>query len=481
MPARIQEFADWVAALEVDAIPDRVLERARLQAMNTVAAGLAGSTAPAVARLREATSYWAAPGSVGVIGTDDEWEPAAAAYANAAASMAHDWDDYLYMGHTGHSAVWAARALTDDAERALVAQVAGNELAGRLGAALFLGPHNGQFWASIHCAGAAASAGVALGLDAEGLAHALAIALYQPPYGLMPGFMGPPTKLLTAAAPAAGGVQAALLAADGVTGALDVIEAPDGLLRHFAYAPRPGMLGALGDVWLTDTLAYKPRPGCAYVQAAVDAALQAAVEADDVARVTVDAGLLTVAMEREGARAGLTAVGVNFSVARSIAVALLAQQLTAAELAPAWLAEHAAAIEDLAARVRVRHDWALSLESARGVVDAGASMGALPPSAIPALVRRVRELGDLRGRAERTVAADAWRLIRRARAAGEGIGSLDTARLRLTFPCRVRLELRSGRRLEIDGREEGSSGAPVEEQRAVVAAKEALVGGQALA
>src|SRR5207247_2289248 len=102
-----------------------------------------------------------------------------------------------------HSSVWAAKAFAaGDEERRLVAQIAGNELAGRLGAALLLGPHNGQFWASIHCASGAAAAGVAMGLDADRLAHALAIALYQPPYGLLPGFMGPRTKLLTAAEPA---------------------------------------------------------------------------------------------------------------------------------------------------------------------------------------------------------------------------------------------------------------------------------------
>src|SRR3954469_1289046 len=112
-PTRIEQFATWVAGLSADDIPERVRERARLQAMNIVAAGLAGSTSPAVTQLREATSYWAAPGTVGVIGSDDEWEPAAAAYANAAASMAHDWDDYVYMGHTGHSAVWTARAIAD--------------------------------------------------------------------------------------------------------------------------------------------------------------------------------------------------------------------------------------------------------------------------------------------------------------------------------------------------------------------------------
>ena len=144
-------------------------------------------------------------------------------FASAAASIAHDWDDYLFMGHAGHSAVPVASAFApDDAERALVAQVAADEVAGRLGAALLLGPHNGQFWSSIHCASGAMAAGVALGLDGERLAHALAIALYQPPYGLWPGFMGPRTKLLTAAEPAVQGARAAQLSAEGLDGPLGV-------------------------------------------------------------------------------------------------------------------------------------------------------------------------------------------------------------------------------------------------------------------
>src|SRR3954462_4723467 len=178
-PTRIQQFAEWVAGLSADAIPQQVTERARLQAMNTVAAGLAGSTSPAVQRLCEATSYWAAPGGVGVIGSDDEWEPAAAAYANAAASMAHDWDDYIYMGHTGHSAVWAARAVGDltgaSGDDILAAQIAANEIEGRLGAALFIGPHNGQFFPPVHGAAPAAAAARLRRLDSDETAHAIAI------------------------------------------------------------------------------------------------------------------------------------------------------------------------------------------------------------------------------------------------------------------------------------------------------------------
>src|SRR3954453_22656616 len=192
------------------------------------------------------------------------------------------------MGHTGHSAVWASQAEDATGDDALRAQIAANEVSGRLGAALFLGPHNGQFWSTIHCPGAALAAGMLRGLDAEHLANAMAISLYQPPYGLWPGFMGPDTKLLTAAEPVAQGIRAAALAAEGFTGPLDVLESPRGLLAHLAFAPRPSMLGALGQVWLTDTLVFKPYPGCAYLQAAVEAVLRLELDPGSVRAIEVD-------------------------------------------------------------------------------------------------------------------------------------------------------------------------------------------------
>jgi len=144
-----EQIADWATALKIGDLPESVCERARLQAMS-IAAGRAageGTAAPFAAV--------APDGPVGEI------------YRSAAASIAHDWDDYLFMGHTGHSAVPAAAAFADGEERVLVAQVAANEVAGRLGAALFLGPHNGQFWASIHCASAAVAAALGEGAAQE--------------------------------------------------------------------------------------------------------------------------------------------------------------------------------------------------------------------------------------------------------------------------------------------------------------------------
>jgi hypothetical protein len=453
-----EEMGAWAAGLSLAQVPERVRRRAGLQVESILAAGRAGE-APA--------RPFAAVAGEG---------PVADVYAGAAASMAHDWDDYLYMGHTGHSAVWTARAFApDDPDRALVAQIAGNEVGGRLGAALLLGPHNGQFWSSIHCAAGAVAAGVGLGLDGDRLAHALALALYQPPYGLWPGFMGPDSKLLTAAEPAAAGARAALLAADGVRGALDVVEDPRGLLAQLSFAPRPAMLGALGEVWLTDTLAFKPHPGCAYLQAAVDAALRAGVAARDVAGIDVEAGWLTVAMEELGARGGLTPVGVGFSAARSLAVALLAGRLTHQELDPAWLAAHREEIEALAARVRVRHDWELTLRTVRGAADAGASLHDVPARAWPRVLRRARESGvagagglDLRGLVAQPRVRRELRRVLTRRPHRPGIAGIDTGALRMTFPCRLRIRRRAGGGLTVDGDEPGASGRPLDEQRSVV-------------
>ncbi len=462
-----EQIADWASRLAADDLPASVRERAELQSASIRAGAEAGreAAAPFVA---------AAPGG----------EPGEI-FESAAASIAHDWDDYLFMGHTGHSAVPAASAFCSDEERALVAQVAANEVAGRLGAALFLGPHNGQFWSSIHCAGAAVAAGIGLGLDARRLAHALAIALYQPPYGLWPGFMGPETKLLTAAEPAAQGARAALLAAEGVEGGLDVIESPRGLLVHFAFAPQPAMLGALGDVWLTDTLAFKPNPGCAYLQGALDAALCAGVDAADVSSIDVDAAYLTCEMERLGAGRGVTPVRVNFSVALSVAAALLAGRFTHEELRPAWLAAHEAELRDLAARVHVRHDWSLTAETFAGTVDAGARLGSISRSAWRRVGRRARELNmgvtpDLTELRELLADRDArramGRVLRRALRGRASMAAIDTEAMRLRFPARLRIRLRSGRLVEIEGRERGACGAAIAEQQQVVAEKCRLVG-----
>jgi hypothetical protein len=467
-----EEIGGWAAGLRPADLPESVRERAHLQAMCVAAGRTAGE---------EAAAPFAAVAPDGPVGE---------IYRSAAASIAHDWDDYLFMGHTGHSAVPAASAFASDPERELLAQVAANEVAGRLGAALFLGPHNGQFWASIHCASAAVAASVGLGLDPTRTAHALAIALYQPPYGMWPGFMGPQSKLLTAAEPAAVGARAALLAADGVSGALDVIEHPRGVLSSLSFAPRPAMFGALGRVWLTDTLAFKRLPGCAYLQSVGEAAIASGVEADEIASVEIEAGWLTCEMEELGRGTDLTPIRVNFSATLSVAIATLAGRLTPAELEPAWLAEHESEIHALAARVSLTHEPALTAKTLLGTLEAGAS----PDLGLRDLLRIRRRLGDVNmdeanpGPAVvRALAADRdlrrflGNSLRRRRGGSpgdSGIDGLDTAALRMTFPSRLRIRLRDGSTRVVEGTEPGSCGRPLAEQRAVVEERLAIAAEQ---
>jgi hypothetical protein len=52
-----------------------------------------------------------------------------------------------------------------------------------------------------------------------------------------------------------------------------------------------------------------------------------------------------------------------------------------------------------------------------------------------------------------------------------GIGRLETERLEMRFPCRLRIVPRSGGVIEVDGAETGASARPLEEQRAVIREK----------
>jgi hypothetical protein len=195
-------------------------------------------------------------------------------------------------------------------------------------------------------------------------------------------------------------------------------------------------------------------------------------------------------MEELAAGPDLTPVRVNFSVALSAAVALTAGRLTHEELSGAWLAEHEHDLRQLAAKVRLHHDWDLTFETLKGSADAlplAAATKDVPAGRWLSLPRRMRETGmdelslgfsdlrELAARPEVRQALLAGVRGRRSGGAATGLAALDTAKLRMTFPSRVRVKTRDGRTLEAEGREPGSAGRPLEEQEAVIRAKESLL------
>jgi 2-methylcitrate dehydratase PrpD len=181
-------LAGWAAAYEPDAA-DRSLARRAL--IDTVAVAVAGRAEP-VARLAAAE------------GEAVHW---------AAAGHALDYDD-LHLESTAHiSVVCVPAALAaGGGERAYLA---GAGVMARLGAALGW-EHYSRGWHATCTAGApaaAVAAGVALGLDAEGLARAMALAV--PAAGGVQRAFGTMAKPLQVGFAVAAGLRAARLARAG--------------------------------------------------------------------------------------------------------------------------------------------------------------------------------------------------------------------------------------------------------------------------
>src|SRR5262245_31382689 len=146
----IETLADWLVGLRWEEIPESVRERGRWQVANVVASMLPGAENEDALAVRRAVAGWGKAGGCTVIPTGEKLPLHEALLVGGAYSIALDYDDYLSMGHTGHSAVLPALAIAERDGRslrdALVAQIAANEIGGRLGASVVLGPQNGQSW-----------------------------------------------------------------------------------------------------------------------------------------------------------------------------------------------------------------------------------------------------------------------------------------------------------------------------------------------
>jgi hypothetical protein len=73
---------------------------------------------------------------------------------------------------------------------------------------------------------------------------------------------------------------------------------------------------------------------------------------------------------------------------------------------------------------------------------------------------------------DRALRGALWDLVRAG--SSDGLAGVDAGRLRMTFPCRLRIRLHGGRVVDVEGEEPGASAHPVDEQRAVVARRAEL-------
>jgi 2-methylcitrate dehydratase PrpD len=390
-----RDIAEWASTVRYEDIPERIHNRAKAQILSVMGAIHAGRHSEGAMSAHEVATTWGSGDECTAFATGDRLPHNNAMFANACASVAFDFDDYVFAGHTGHSAVCASLAYGElegaSGKDVLASITVGNEVGGRLGASLLFGPHNGQMWSYIHVLEGACVASRFLGLDAGRTANAIGVAFTQPPYPLMPAFMGPDSKMLIPASTTVDGCRAAELAARGWTGSQTILEDNQGFVRKFNEQNLGWILGGFGDAWLSDTLTYKVVPGCAYIDTAVDAFGEIAqrFEADhgrrpvpeDIAGIDVRCGLFTSGMEgfsktyRSADR--LEPITINFSVALSIGLMLVAGELRPQYLSHKHLDANREAIESAAARITIAHDAEMDARASKASESKGFSLASV--------------------------------------------------------------------------------------------------------
>lgn len=353
-------LARWSSGLLLADVPPAVRDAAKGCLIDTLGVALAGSRSAVAAQARAVIGITAASGDSVVLGQCTARAASAAAFANATAAHALDFDDNSYPGFVHGSAVImpAALAVAQMAdlggEQLLAAFIAGAECEYALAQALTRQIYDRGWWTTgvLGVVGACAAASHGLGLTAQQTASALALAIAGTG-GMKAGF-GSDAKMLMAGRSSEAGVIAALLASQGCNGPLDVIEHEKGLAAMF-NGGRLETLPALGVRWslISPGVDIKRVPVCLSSHAAIDA-LRAlldagAVQGPDIAEIVCD--VPPIVIQNLVHDAPVTRQQAQFSMPFALACTALLGDITLTSLAPEVLAR--SDLQQLMQRVRM--------------------------------------------------------------------------------------------------------------------------------
>jgi 2-methylcitrate dehydratase PrpD len=267
-----QALAKFVSGLRYDDIPEDVRQRIKLLILDSLGCALYGvrlewtkillKTLQSVDRTDDGCRLW---------GMKKRLSAPNAALLNGTMVQGFELDDVHRKGvlHVGAVTLPALIAVTELKKRKLTgkdfltAAVAGYEIGPRVG--ICMGQeHIGQGWhsgATLGVFSAAAGAAAGLGLSTEQTVHALGIAGTQSA-GLMAAQYGAMVKRMHAGKSSQSGLYGALLAANGFTGIIDVLESEyGGFCTTFSRSQDrfdlKELTAGFGSVWQTMGVALK--------------------------------------------------------------------------------------------------------------------------------------------------------------------------------------------------------------------------------
>ncbi|MGG5819404.1 MmgE/PrpD family protein [Falsiroseomonas sp. HW251] len=357
-------LTEGLAALLARRIAPADRRRATLHLLDWIGCAVAGAASEAGAVFR-AQAASQPPGSARVI-LGPRLTARDAAFANGAFGNVLEMDDVHREAilHPGPVVIPAALALAvergADAGALLDAILRGYEAEIRIGRAMG-GGHYAKFHptATMGVFGVAAACASLLGLDATRLVWALGNAGTQAGGVWQCRHEPVMTKQLHTARAAAMGLEAAQLAAFGLTGPRLILEGPQGVFAGLASDAKPYRVLDTPDApWLAHETSFKPWPACRHAHPTIDAALalrdRVAGRAIEAVRVESYADALAFC-DRAVPR---STVEAKFSLQHAVAVALLDGKPPLSAFDPPALDR--ADLSALRARVTVAEDPALT-------------------------------------------------------------------------------------------------------------------------
>jgi 2-methylcitrate dehydratase PrpD len=291
-------LVEFVGELRYATIPDEARHYARRHLLDTVGVMIAGAAGDVASRAEAVLATARPAGRIPVPGRARRADLIDAAFLGGTAAHGIELDDGFRQGsvHPGCVVIPAALALGcargSDGQALMQAIVAGYETVIAIGRACHPDLRQRGFHptAAVGVFGSAAAAGKLGALSPERLANAFGLAASSA--GGLFAFVngGGDIKRLHAGHAAREGLQAALLADQGVEGPPGVLEARDGFMQAFSRAEKARVIMLPPPFGITDCY-IKPYPCCRHIQPAVEALIgllaDKNIASDEVERIEV--------------------------------------------------------------------------------------------------------------------------------------------------------------------------------------------------
>ncbi len=375
MAGATETYANWVHELRFEDLPEGAVRNAKEQLLGILGATYAGAATEAGQAIIAAVREWGDRRESSVVAGDYQTSVRSAALVNSVSAQVLEYEDWVGVVHAGATvvpvALAAAEAVGASGKHMLTAQVAGNEIATRVGFAT-MGGRGGGNQHAVHQVEVPLVAGKLLGLNPRQLMDAVGGSCTQAQFPVVAGWTSHAKGYLTGM-PAYTGIAAAQIAALGFTGNREIVEHPKGYCFETQGLLYPEQLTrGLGEKWHTeDSFTSKPYPMCGFTMAPTDCVLDLVREHDfrpeDVEEVVIECPitfLITGTMWsavpdmyeriRDPQGSGWSWIPLLFDGYYPIAAAIVDREVTPRQFRPERIFDPR--IQGLLERIRLVHD-----------------------------------------------------------------------------------------------------------------------------